>query len=207
MGQRLIKIVFCFNFAKSKFMKLLMRNTNVFPFRNLVKGKRIWLVRAAMLSVFLFFFSSCGIYSFTGASIPPGAKTISVAFFPNKAPLVEPTLSQDFTNTLRDMFTTQTNLQMVPRNGDLQFSGEITGYSVTPQAIQGDQKAALNRLTITVKVHFVSKLEPDKDFDSQFSQFKDYSSNANFESVKSDLIKEISKNLAENIFNKALVNW
>ena len=188
-------------------MKRSMRNTYGFPNRKLVKGKRIWPVRMLVLSVFLFFFSSCGIYSFTGASIPPGAKTISVAFFSNKADLVEPTLSQTFTNTLRDMFTTQTNLQMVPRNGDLQFSGEITGYSVTPQAIQGDQKAALNRLTITVKVHFVNKLEPDKDFESQFSQFKDYSSADNFENVKTKLIKEISTNLAENIFNKALVNW
>lgn len=149
----------------------------------------------------------CGIYSFTGASIPPGAKTVSVSYFPNRAPLVEPTLSETFTNALRDIFTNQTNLQMVNSNGDLALSGEIVNYEITPIAIQGNQTAAQNRLTITIKVQFINKLEPSKDFESTFSQYLDYPSTTDFNSVKSELINTISKNLADNIFNKAVVNW
>ncbi|MBE0649579.1 MAG: LptE family protein [Bacteroidales bacterium] len=167
----------------------------------------IWLARMGMLSIFLFFFNSCGIYSFTGASIPPGAKTVSVQYFPNKAALVEPNLSSSFTNALRDIFTTQTNLEMVTKNGDLALSGEITDYTITPQAIQANQTAALNRLTVTVNVKFVNKLDPAKSFEQQFSQYVDYSSSQSLDQVKNSLLKQITDNLAQNIFDKAVVNW
>ena len=73
---------------------------------------------------------SCGIYSFTGASIPPEAKTVSVQYFQNRSSLVEPTLSPTFTEIIRDMFMSQTNLEMVERNGDLAIEGEITNYTI-----------------------------------------------------------------------------
>ena len=163
-----------------------------------------------MVAFFLFFgifFSSCGVYSFTGASIPAGAKTMSVQYFTNKAKIVEPTLSAVFTNVLRDRFTSQTNLKMVERNGDIALQGEITGYTTTPVAIQADQTAALNRLTITVNVRFTSRLEPSKDFETTFSQYVDYPSGENFNNIKNDLIKKIVDDLTDNIFNKAMVNW
>ncbi|MBN2637900.1 MAG: LptE family protein [Bacteroidales bacterium] len=188
-------------------MKLLKFTQNVNSDPKGFKDKRIWLAKAAMVSVFVFLFSSCGIYSFTGASIPPDAKTISVGYFSNKAPLVDPTLSQTFTNTLRDMFNSQTNLQMVPKNGDLQFSGEITGYSITPQAIQANQTAALNRLSITVKVQYINTKDHTKDFDTSFTEYRDYTSDQNFNTVKDKLVGEICTSLSEDIFNKALVNW
>jgi hypothetical protein len=188
-------------------MKLSIRNKNGFFDKNLFKGKTIWLVRMGMLSIFLFFFNSCGIYSFTGASIPPGAKTVSVQYFPNKAHLIEPSLSSTFTNALRDIFSTQTNLQMVSKNGDLAFAGEITQYTITPQAIQSNQTAASNRLTVTVNVRYTSKLEPAKDFETKFTQYKDYPSGTNLSTVKDDLLKQITDNLAQDIFNKAVVNW
>ncbi len=188
-------------------MKLSIRKKNDFFYRNRFKGKTIWLARMGMLAIFLFFFNACGIYSFTGASIPAGAKTVSVEYFPNKAPLVEPSLSSTFTNALRDIFTTQTNLRMVTKNGDLALSGEITNYTITPQAIQADQKAASNRLTITVNVTFVNKLDPTKNFETQFSQYMDYSSSKNFDQVKNDLLQQITTNLAQDVFNKAVVNW
>lgn len=163
-----------------------------------------------MLAFFLFFglfFSSCGVYSFTGASVPAGAKTMSVQYFTNKAKIIEPTLSAVFTNALRDRFTSQTNLKMVERNGDIALEGEITGYKTTPVAIQSDQTAALNRLTITINVRFSSRLEPTKDFETTFSQYIDYPSTKNFNSIKNDLIKKIVDDLTDNIFNKAMVNW
>ncbi len=157
--------------------------------------------------LFLMFFSSCGVYSFTGASVPAGAKTMSIQYFSNKADIVEPTLSAVFTNALRDRFTSQTNLKMVDKNGDINLEGEIISYKITPVAIQGDQTAALNRLTITVNVRYTSKQDPSKDFETTFSQYRDYSSTDNFDSIKADLIKKIVDDLTDNIFNKALANW
>ncbi len=139
--------------------------------------------------------------------MPAGAKTMSIQYFPNKANIVEPTLSAVFTNALRDRFTSQTNLQMVEKNGDINLEGAIVSYKTTPVAIQGDQTAALNRLTITVEVKYTSKQDPSKDFETTFSQYRDYPSTEDFNSVKADLIKKIVDDLTDNIFNKALANW
>jgi len=153
------------------------------------------------------FFSGCGVYSFTGASVPAGAKTVSVQYFPNKAQLVEPILSPAFTNRLRDIFTTQTTLEMIEANGDLAIDGEIVGYKTTPVAIQADQTAAMNRLTIVVNVRFVNKIEPEKDFEQKFSQFIDYPSESDLNSVSAELVTAINEMLVTDIFNKAVVNW
>ena len=156
---------------------------------------------------FAWLFTGCGVYSFTGASIPPEAKTMSVQYFPNKAQLVEPVLSAIFTNALRDQFTRQTNLEMVERNGDLAIEGEIIDYKTTPIAIQGDQTSALNRLTITVNVRFVNSYEPNKDFEQKFSHYLDYQTDADYNSVKEELILGITEMLTTDIFNKAVINW
>ncbi|MCF8228028.1 MAG: hypothetical protein K9G58_08460 [Bacteroidales bacterium] len=149
----------------------------------------------------------CGVYSFTGASIPPGAKTISIQYFPNNAQLVEPTLSQTFTDALRDKFVSQTDLTLVENNGDLQIEGQITGYTVKPVAITGDQTAALNRLEITVDVNYVNTLDESKDFDQKFTRYEDFSSEENLTSRQTELIDLINEMLVEDIFNKAVVNW
>jgi len=96
---------------------------------------------------------------------------------------------------------------MVEKNGDIALEGEITDYSTKPVAIQANQTAALNRLTITVNVRFSSRLEPAKDFETSFTQYVDYPSTDNYNSIKNDLIKKIVNDLTDNIFNKALVNW
>jgi hypothetical protein len=150
---------------------------------------------------------SCGVYSFTGASIPPEAKTFSVQQFPNNALLVEPLLSDQFSNALRDKFMSQTSLKMTGANGDLSFEGEITDYSTLPVAIQSDQTAALNRLTITVNVRFTNKFEESKSFENKFTHYVDYPSDRDLNSMKDGLITEITDVLVDNIFNKAVVNW
>jgi hypothetical protein len=160
-----------------------------------------------LLTGLMWMFSGCGVYSFTGASIPPEAKTISVQYFPINAHLVEPTLSAIFTDALRDQFTRKTNLEMVDRNGDLVFEGEIVDYKTTPVAIQGDQTSALNRLTITVNVRFVNVYEPNKDFEKKFTQYLDYASDADYNAVKAELILGITEMLTTDIFNKAVINW
>ncbi|MBP7850294.1 MAG: LptE family protein [Lentimicrobiaceae bacterium] len=150
---------------------------------------------------------ACGIYSFTGASIPPAAKTISILNFPNNAPLVQPTLSQTFTTALIDRFSSQTSLSIVPRDGDLHIEGEITGYSTQPVAILSTEQAAQNRLTITVAVRFINEIEPEKSFEASFSRFLDYPSTLSLSAIEEGLIRDINEALVDDIFNKAVVNW
>lgn len=167
--------------------------------------------RQAVLRIFtaglLLFFGSCGIYSFTGASIPPEATTISVAFFPNNAQLVQPTLSQRFTDELQTKFMRQTNLRMVEEGGDLHFEGSITDYTTRPTAIAGDDRAELNRLTISVRVKFVNEYDENSSFEQTFSRFYDYPSNISLSQIENDAIDIINEALVEDIFNQAVVNW
>lgn len=148
-----------------------------------------------------------GEYSFTGASIPQGAKTISVATFPNYAPTVNPQLSQKLTDELMQMFASQTTLDVTTSDGDLQVSGEITGYDTRASALSASDEVSMNRLTITVKVKFVNTKDPEADFEQQFSRYRDYAATLDFSAVESNLMNEIVTELCEDIFNKAVVNW
>ncbi|MCX6280988.1 MAG: LptE family protein [Bacteroidetes bacterium] len=151
--------------------------------------------------------TSCKVsYSFTGASISPDVKTVDIPFMINSASLVDPTLSRYLTNALRDYFTTQTSLQMVERNGDLELTGNITGYGVTPVAIQGNETAAMNRLTITVSIKFVNKKNTKQNFESSFSRYQDYPV-ADLSTVQDRLNAVIIDQLVQDIFNKSVVNW
>ncbi len=149
----------------------------------------------------------CGVYSFTGASISAETKTISVQRFPNNAMTVEPTLSQKFTDALRDKFSNETNLTMLNKGGDLQIEGTITGYRTNPVAIQGNETAALTRLTITINVTFENTIDDSKSFKSNFSRFEDYPSTQNLNEVQDMLIDQINEMLVQDIFDKAVVNW
>jgi len=152
-------------------------------------------------------FSGCGIYSFSGASISPDTKTISIHYFPNRASIVQPSLSQSFTEALRDKFMSQTRLDLVADDGDLDISGEIVSYSTQPVAIQGNDAAALNRLTITVKVKFINQKDPKQNFETPLSRFAQYESSRNLKEVEDQLIKQINTELVEDIFNRTVVNW
>lgn len=146
-------------------------------------------------------------YSFTGASIPEDVKTVSVKTFQSYAPLANANLSQTFTEALKDKFLSQTNLDLVTKNGDLQFEGSITGYNVTSVAIQGNETAALNRLTITVKVKFTNTKDSDLDYETNFSRYTDYESSQNLATIEDGLITDINDQLTQDIFNKAVSNW
>ena len=148
-----------------------------------------------------------GGYSFTGTSISPEVKTISVDFFQNMAPIVMPTLSNDFTEALKEKFRRQTRLSFVNANGHLHFEGEITGYDVMSKAIQANETAALSTLTITVKVRFTNEIDEKQNFDRQFSANQDFPGSQTLESVQGSLIPQIIETLTENIFNAAVANW
>ena len=161
---------------------------------------------AVMVMALALVCQGCGIYTFSGASIPAEAKTVSVAYFPNHAQLVNPLLSNNLTNALRDAMTNQTTLDVIESGGDLAFEGEITDYRTAPVAITG-QTAAMNRLTVTVKVRFSNRIDDTKDFEQTFSRYEDYPSNQDLNAVQESLTATIVDQLVEDIFNKALVNW
>lgn len=158
-----------------------------------------------ILVSFSLLFSSC--YSFTGASISPDTKTINIRQFSNVASLVNPRLSQLLTDAVRDKYTSQTSLNIIKENADLLLSGSISDYSIKPMAIQGNETAALNRLTVTINVNFQNRKNEKQSFDTNFSRYKDYQSNLNFASVEDQLLKEIIDELVDDIFNKSVVNW
>ncbi len=146
-------------------------------------------------------------YSLNGATIPPEAKTISVAFFANNTTLGSPSISQKFTEKLRDMVSTQTSLALMKQNGDLQFEGAITDYNIAPVAIQSSDQAALNRLTMTVNVKYSNKFDATKNFEQAFTRFADYKTSSSLTAEEDRLLLEINRQLTEDIFNKAFNNW
>lgn len=146
-------------------------------------------------------------YSFTGASISPDVQTVSIDNFPNSAPLVNPALANSFTEALKDRFTTQTRLALQDYGGDLQFQGEITGYDVAPTAIQGDETAALNRLTVSVHVRYVNLKDKTANFEKSFTAYEEFPSNKQITQVEAELIPLIIEKLVNDIFNAAVANW
>lgn len=157
--------------------------------------------------VFMLTINGCGVYSFSGASIPPEAETITIKYFPNKSDMVQPTLSQQFTEALRDKFSSQTTLSLVESGGDLAIEGEIVQYATKPIAIQGNEQAAQNRLNIGVNVRFTNKYDENAEFETKFSRYADYDSRKRLSEVEDALTEEINEQLVQDIFNKAVVNW
>ncbi|WP_405608897.1 LptE family protein [Polaribacter sp. Asnod1-A03] len=167
--------------------------------------KKLLYITFFSLSTILFI--ACGAYSFTGGSTGD-AKTLQIDFFPNQASLIEPSLSQTFTQELLDLFTRQTNLTPVKSNGDLYFSGEITNYRVTPMSATSDQTAAQNRLTITVNVRFENKLIEKDSFEKQFSFYSDFAADAQLTGTVLDTaLEEIIDRLTQDIFNASVAKW
>ena len=148
-----------------------------------------------------------GGYSFTGASIPPGAKTISVKTFPNYAPTVNPQLSQKLTDDLRNLFSSQTSLNVVNGSADMEISGEITSYTTRAAALSSNDEVSMNRLSITIKVKFINNKDHEADFEQSFTRYRDYNAQLNFSSVESSLMGEIVSELCDDVFNKSVVNW
>ncbi len=174
------------------------------------KRSAVWGVsrRVASLLVMVLLLAGCRMsVSLTGGTVDARAKTVAIATFPNNASLVNPTLSQSFTTALKDKIQGQTPLTIVDTDGDYSIEGEITGYTVNPVAIQGNDTPAMNRLTITVRVRFYNKFNEELNFDQSFSRYADYFSSQNLSSVEAGLVETINDALTDDIFNKAFVNW
>ncbi|HSH20874.1 MAG TPA: LptE family protein [Draconibacterium sp.] len=146
-------------------------------------------------------------YSFTGANLSPAVKTYTVYYFPNRARLINPTLSQTFTEGLREKLQRQTSLNELQENGDIEFEGQITGYEVRPMSIQKDDLAAQNRLTVSVKLKYTNNKAPEENFERNFSAYEDFDSNLSISDIEDELSSLIVIKLTEDIFNATIANW
>ncbi|WDF69158.1 LptE family protein [Sphingobacterium oryzagri] len=171
--------------------------------------QRLFKVFSLLSLVLLMAFSSCGVrYGFSGGSIPENMKTVNVQFFENIAPMVFPTLSQNFTEGLKERIRSQSRLSQVNGDADAMFEGVITGYDITPAAVEANSdRAALNRLTITVKVSYINRLDEsgESNFEQSFTQFREFSGQV--QQQEETLNTAIIQLLTEDIYNRAFANW
>jgi outer membrane lipopolysaccharide assembly protein LptE/RlpB len=153
--------------------------------------------------------SSCKVsYKFNGASINyDKTKTISIADFPIKSDYVYAPLATKFNDDLKDIFIRQTRLRLVPRSGDMSIEGEIIGYQQLNKAVKADGYASETELRITINVRFVNNADHTKDFEQQFSAFRNYNSSQMLTAVQDQLITEMTKEITEQIFNATVANW
>ncbi|NLX80982.1 MAG: LptE family protein [Proteiniphilum sp.] len=165
--------------------------------------------RILTLMVAFSLLSACSIsYKFTGASIDYNlTKTLQLSHFVNQAPLVYPPLENLFNESLKDMFTKNTRLQFVNQNGDMEIEGEIVGYELTALAVQEDQFASETRLTMNVRMRFVNNKVEGQNKEETISANRTFSSNVNLTDVQDQLIKELTDEIVDQIFNATMANW
>lgn len=152
----------------------------------------------------------CGVYSFTGTNIDPAIKTMSVSNFENNSGQGPSNLTQLVSEEFRDYFQRNTNLKLVPQNGDLQFEGQILSFNFSPAALQKQGEtdvASVNRLTITVQVRYKNNKDPKQDFEQSFPAFRDFPQNQNVSQIDDASIRRITEQIVMDVFNKSLANW
>ena len=160
------------------------------------------------LLVTMFIVHSCGIYSFTGTSIQPDVKTVTVNYFEYLAPKVNPSLSNMLTEAMQEKFIKLTKLELVDIDGDLEIIGAVTGYDVKATAITANEQAAQNRLTVTVKIEFINRKYPEESQQNKsFSAYQDFDANQSLDAVEATLCEDIVEQLCEDIFNGTVANW
>jgi hypothetical protein len=163
----------------------------------------LFIVFISLISI-----NSCGVYSFSGANINPQIKSFSVSYFNNDSGNGPPVVSDLFTNAIKEKMLNNTNLRFENFDGDAHFEGKISGYNYTIQAPSGGLSSDLRRITITVQVSFINKIEPDEGFENQrFTRFAEFPVDENLEAIEERLITEINLQLVDDIFNRAFVKW
>ncbi len=151
---------------------------------------------------------SCGIYSFTGTSIQPDVKTVTINYFEYLAPKVNPSLSNMLTEGMQDKFLRLTKLEQVDIDGDMELIGSVTGYDVRAASVTANEQVAQNRLTVTVKVDFINRKYPEESIEGKsFSAYQDFDATQSIDAVEATLCEDIVEQLCEDIFNGTVANW
>ena len=164
--------------------------------------KRLLLILSASLLV-----GACGIYSFSGTSIQPDVKTITIPYVEYTALRVNPSLSNDLTEALKEKYRKLTRLEEVDVDGDLELVCSVTGYDVKATAVTANEMASQNRLTVTVKAEFSNKKYPEDDVSKSFSAYEDFDATLSLDAVEAGLCETIIEKLVEDIFNATVAQW
>lgn len=151
--------------------------------------------------------SGCWLYSFSGTSIQPDVKTICIEPVENKAMKVNPNLANNLFEAMCDKYKKLTKLEQVTDGGDLYVLATIESYQVSAAAVTADEVAALNRLTVTVKVKFVNEKHQEDNFEKSFAAYEDYNSENSLDAVEGTLCDTIIEKIVEDIFNATVANW
>lgn len=159
------------------------------------------------LSALLLTGVGCGIYSFSGTSIQSDVNSITINYIEYKALKVNPSLSNDLTEALKEQFRKMTKLEQVEMDGDLEIEGQITGYEVRATAVTANEQAAQSRLTVNVKISFTNRKHPEDDLEQNFSAYADFDASMSLDSVEASLCQEIVEKLVEDIFNATVAQW
>lgn len=176
--------------------------------RNKVGGNLVGLGFLAGIFLMLRILSGCGVYSFSGASVPPEVKTLHIAQMGNNASLVNPSLSQLLSDAFRDKCLAESNLKLGSLGStDWEFTGEIQDYSVTAAAVSGQEKTSLNRLTIVWRLKFQVKGQEKQGWEQRFTRYADFDAGLPLQSVEGELVNQIVKQLVDDAFNKAFIQW
>lgn len=157
----------------------------------------------------LILFTGCSIsFKFNGANINyQTTHSISIADFPNNAPMVNPSLSSALSEGIRDLFQRQTRLQILRKGGDLELEGEIIGYDISQGAIGADSYATESKLTVRVRVHFTNNVNPEDSFDKTYSAFQTFDASRLLTDVQDELCQIIVSDIAESIYNDTVAKW
>lgn len=150
--------------------------------------------------------TGCGVYSFTGIDTG-SAESVSVEFFRMQTPMASQEFAAQFTEKLKDQLQQQSPLTLVDQSGDLNYAGAIVNYQINTAAVQSDETASYNRLTVTVKLSYTNSLEKEKSFDRSFTEYADFDSSEDILSVEQVLWDEIMDKLVQSIYNDSLGNW
>ena len=173
--------------------------------RNIVKSR----VMPACMLLACILLCGCSIsYKFNGANINyQTTHSISIADFPNNAPMVNPTLSSALTEHIRDLFQRQTRLQILRKGGDLELEGEIIGYDLSQGAIGANSYATESKLTLRVVVHFTNNVNPEDSFDKTYSAYRTFDANQMLTDVQDELCDLLVTEIAESIYNDTVAKW
>lgn len=146
-------------------------------------------------------------YKFNDVSVPPNLKTFKVNYIENKARYINPQLSAQLTDKLRQKITNQTRLTPAADNAHLEISGTITEYSVTTSGITNTRESSTNRLNIGMSINIKNTLEPDKSIESNISRSIDFPATLTLTQAEAQYSSEIIKTVVDEIFNKIFSNW
>ena len=163
--------------------------------------------KALLISIVIVAITGCGIYSFSGTSIAPDVTSITVYEIENRAMRVNPMLSNNLTEGLKDKYRRMTKLSLLNDGGDLIVEGTITSYETASIAVTAQEVAAQNRLSITVRISFTNTKYPNENFEKSYAAFEDYPSTTSLDAVESSLVESIVDKLTEQIFNETVANW